>query len=83
MSEVHKEVIRRYLEAINTGNLSILDEFIHPKYIYRSPGEELHGPEGVKGIIGAFRTAFPDLNMQVDDLVIGFHFRKVSDTNNQ
>ena len=71
MSEAHKEVIRIWVEeAINKGNLSVLDEVAHPNYVYRSPSEELHGPEAIKGFFAAFRAAFPDLKLRIDDLVI-------------
>ena len=71
MSKAYKEIIRRWFEeAINQGNLSVLDEFAHPDYVYRSPSEEIRGIEGLKGLISAFRTAFPDLNAKLDDLVI-------------
>ena len=71
MSEAHKEVIRTWVEeAINNGNLSVLDELAHPDYVYRSPDEELHGPQAIKALIAAFRAAFPDLKVHIDDLVI-------------
>lgn len=70
MSEAHNEIMQRYVEeAINKGNLAVLDELIHPDYVFRSPGEEVRGPEGFKGLIAAYRSAFPDLNMQIDDLL--------------
>ena len=47
---------------INNGNFSVLDEFVHPDYVFRSPSEELHGPEGFKGLIAAYRTTFPYLD---------------------
>lgn len=71
MSEAHKEVIRTWVEeAINNGNLSVLDELAHPDYVYRSPDEELHGPQAIKALIAAFRAALPDLKVHIDDLVV-------------
>jgi len=71
MSETQKEIIRIWVEeVINKGNLTVLDEIAHPKYVYRSPSEELHGPEAIKGLIAMFRAAFPDLKTRIDDLVI-------------
>ena len=70
MSKAHKEVIRILVEeAINKGNLSVLDELALSNYVYRSGSETLHGPEAVKGLIAAYRAAFPDLKMRIDDLV--------------
>ncbi|MGA7935105.1 MAG: ester cyclase [Kovacikia sp.] len=71
MFEAHKEVMRCFVEeTINNENLSVLDEVAYPNYVYRSPGQELYGPEGFIGRIAAYRNAFPDLNMEIDDLDI-------------
>lgn len=71
MSKAHEEVMRRFFEeVINNGNFSVLDEVVHPKYVFRTPGQELYGPEGLKGLFAAYRTAFPDLNIEIDDLII-------------
>lgn len=71
MSEANERVMRRFVEeVINNGNFSVLDEVFHPNYVYRSPGQELHGLESLKDLFAAYRTAFPDLNMGIDDLVI-------------
>ena len=43
---------------------------MHPEYVFRSPGQEVHGLDGLRGVIGGYRTAFPDLKMTVDDLVV-------------
>ena len=69
MANTNQTIIRRYIEeGINQGNFHIFDELFHPEYIFGSPGEVLHGLEGLKEFIGMFRTAFPDLKIQVDDL---------------
>ena len=62
-------LIRTFIdEAFNKGNLSILEEIIHPEYQYSSPDSELKGIVQLKEFIQAFRSAFPDLNLQIDDL---------------
>ncbi|NEQ50900.1 MAG: ester cyclase [Leptolyngbya sp. SIO3F4] len=69
MSNSNQTIIRRYIEeGINNGNFLVFDELFHPDYIFGSPGEEFHGLDGLKGFIAMFRTAFPDLKIQVDDL---------------
>jgi len=72
MSETNETVLRRFIgEVINNGDFSVLDELVHPNYVYRSPDQELDGPEALKGILVAYRIAFPDLNVRIDDLVNG------------
>jgi steroid delta-isomerase-like uncharacterized protein len=72
MSETNETVICRFIgEVINNGDFSVLDELVQPNYVYRSPDQELDGPEALKGLLAAYRTAFPDLNVKIDDLVNG------------
>lgn len=56
-------------EAINGGNLAVVDELAHPDYIYRNPTEELRGAEAVKGLFAAYRVGFPDFHLRVDERV--------------
>lgn len=71
MPEAIEKVMRRFVEeVINNGDYSVLGELIHPNYVYRSPDQELHGSDAIMGLLTAYRTAFPDLNTEIDDLVI-------------
>jgi predicted ester cyclase len=66
MPEV-QEVLAGIYEAINTGNLALLDKFVAPGYIEHAEG--FQGVEPFKQQISAFRAAFPDLHVTVDDLL--------------
>jgi predicted ester cyclase len=67
MSQV-EEVLHGIYEAINTGNLALLDKFVAPDYVEHSEG--FQGVEPFKQQVGAFRAAFPDLHVSIDDLLI-------------
>ena len=67
MSQV-EEVLHGIYEAINTGNLALLDQFVATDYAEHSEGFE--GVEPFKQQITAFRAAFPDLRVTVEDLLI-------------
>ena len=70
MSERHTSAIETWInEAINGGNLAVVDELAHPDYVYRSPAEELRGAEAVKGLFAAYRAGFPDFHVHVDQRV--------------
>jgi steroid delta-isomerase-like uncharacterized protein len=59
-------------EAWNRGNLEVVAELYDPDYIGHdpfSPGP-LAGPESVRDRIAAFRSAFPDLALSVEDVII-------------
>lgn len=69
----NEKIIRRYFDEVwNHGKLEVLDEIIDPNYINHSPGipNPPAGPNGLKPIISAIRTGFPDLHFQIEDLVI-------------
>jgi len=62
-------LIRTFIdEAFNKGNLSILEDVIHTEYKYLSPDGQLEGIGQLTEFIQAFRKAFPDLNLEIDDL---------------
>jgi steroid delta-isomerase-like uncharacterized protein len=67
--EGHEAVLRRFIDdVLNDGDFSILGDLVHPDYVYRAPGQELRGPEELKGLFAAYRAAFPDLHIAIDDL---------------
>lgn len=66
-------VIRRYFqELFNEGDLDLVDELLAPDYENHSPSPGLPpGREGVRVVVRALRTAFPDLAYTIEDLVVG------------
>lgn len=71
MSQKIEDTMRRFVaEVINQGNFDVADEILDPGYVYRSPDEELHGPEALKSFLAGYHTAFPDLRMAIDELVV-------------
>jgi steroid delta-isomerase-like uncharacterized protein len=72
MSEENKEKTRRFLqEAFNEGNLSVVDEIYASDYVLHDPAvpDEIRGPEGVKGFVQMYRSAFPDTHITVEDQI--------------
>jgi len=67
MSRV-EEVVHGIYEAINTGNLALLEKYVAPDYIEHTDG--FQGIEPFAQQIAAFRTGFPDLHVSIDDLLI-------------
>ena len=69
-AEENKAVVRRVIdELINKGNLEVADEVMANDYVYHFHLFEVNGPEGFKELIGTMRNAFPDLNINIDDLI--------------
>ncbi len=74
MSEENKAILRRVTdEVFNQGNLDLVDELFAPDYVLHDPGipgGELRGTESFKQQwVSMFRTAFPDLQLSVEDQV--------------
>jgi predicted SnoaL-like aldol condensation-catalyzing enzyme len=74
MSEENKAILRRATDEVFTGgNLDVVDDLFAPSYILHDPGipgGELRGIESFKQQwVSMFRTAFPDLQLNVEDQV--------------
>ena len=71
MSEENKAVIRRiYEEFINQGNINTFDELVSSDFIDHEEFADLPPTaEGVKQVFAMFRSAFPDLQATIHDLI--------------
>jgi predicted ester cyclase len=68
--ERNQALARKFFEeAWGKGNLAAVDEFIAADYVMYPLASGLPpGPEGTKRAITTYRTAFPDLQVTVDDI---------------
>jgi predicted ester cyclase len=62
-----EEVLHGIYTAINTGDLALLEKYVAPDYTEHSEG--FQGVEPFREQITAFRAAFPDLHVSIDDLL--------------
>lgn len=62
---------RVFEELVNTGNTAVVDEVCAPGFVRHDlgGGPDVVGPEGVKLFVGALRSAFPDIQMTIEDLI--------------
>jgi hypothetical protein len=60
-TDKNKEVMRRFVEFINTASEKLAAELISPDAIFHVPGrsEPMRGPAGYIAIIGMMRGGFP------------------------
>jgi predicted ester cyclase len=67
--EQNQASMRRVIaEAFNQGNYSVLRDHFNPEFVEHQFG--LHATiEGMQGDIQFLRTAFPDFNLTIDDMV--------------
>jgi predicted ester cyclase len=68
--EENKANIRRQVEECwNKGELSSVHELISPAFVYHTPKGDLKGQDGFKEWVNIWRTACPDFNMTIDEMV--------------
>jgi steroid delta-isomerase-like uncharacterized protein len=70
MSAENKTLVRRLVKEVwSKGNLAVADQIVAPNYVNHDPAAPMPEPgrEGLKKHVAAYRTAFPDLTLTVDD----------------
>ena len=65
--EENKAIIRRWFEALNKKDLSILDEIAAPDYFDRT--RQLRGLENIKQLTKVVLKAFPDYHETLEDII--------------
>ena len=70
MPEDAKSLVRRLYEEVAAGNLGVIDELIADDFVDHEdfPGLE-PSKEGVKRFFAMLRSAFPDLRMEVHEIL--------------
>lgn len=71
MSEQNKNTIRRFWDQVFNGRqLDAIDSMFTDDYVYHGPaGQEIRGAEGLKQLLGMYFNAFPDVQVQVEDVL--------------
>ena len=68
-----RELSRLYFEeALNRGNLAVVDQILAPDFKLFVPpslgeGPQLEGPDRFRGLVVGLRTAFPDVSFTVHE----------------
>jgi predicted ester cyclase len=67
----NKVLIRQvFEEAVNQGNLAVVDVLFSPDFVDHSTPDQVPGPEGVKSYFASIRASFPDMYVTIDDLIV-------------
>jgi steroid delta-isomerase-like uncharacterized protein len=72
MSEENKAIARRIdAEVWNEGRLEVIDELVAGDYVSTVVGvpEQIRGPQGFREFVVTYRTAFPDLQIRIDEQI--------------
>ena len=66
----NEELARLFFDELHTaGDLDIADTIVAPDAVIHTPSGDLEGPEGIRGLVTLFRTAFPDAAFPMEDVV--------------
>ena len=70
-TEENRSLVRRYIEeALNKGNLGLLDEMLSSDYKrYLSPAAAPLTPQAQKQRLAGLSAAFPDIHLTIEDLI--------------
>ena len=71
-AEENKALVARLFDAFfNRGDLEEVDRAVAPDFLLHSPTlpEPGRGPQAVRDFVTGFRTGFPDVHLQVEDLI--------------
>lgn len=70
MSDQNREIVRRYFsEMVNAGRLEIVEALFSEDVIFETPFGCFEGPAGLRTLVGAFRAAFSDLDVEVEEIL--------------
>lgn len=68
-----RTLLEEHTERVwNQGDLDAVDRFIAPDYVEHDPSveEHLNGPDAYRRNVDSFRSAFPDLEVTIEDSVV-------------
>jgi steroid delta-isomerase-like uncharacterized protein len=70
MAHHEKSIVRKFYDILSTGDLDAADKIVAADYVNHNaiPGQA-QGLEGFKQAIASLRTAFPDLEVTIEDQV--------------
>src|SRR5689334_7386316 len=69
-TEENKRVVHRvFEEAVNKGNMALLNELIADSYAGANSGAAVVGPQAFIAPLRALKEAFPDIQYKLEDVV--------------
>ncbi len=70
-TEQNKSIVRRWVEeGWNKHNPAVVDQLYAPDYVqHEPPPETVNSSDALKQYVSMFLTAFPDLQLTIEDLI--------------
>ena len=67
--KVNKAVIRKFYEQLNRKNFGVIDELVSAQFVQHASLPTGPGRAGLKDFFGQLRSAFPDFNFTLEELI--------------
>ena len=67
VAEENQALARRAWEAVD--NPDLIDEVYASDVVWHEPDRDIHGTEEAKQFVTVYKTAFPDLQVTIEDLI--------------
>ena len=68
-AEESKDLARRSWESLSERNPDLIEEFYPPDLVWHAPNQDIRGYEEARQFVSTFFDAFPDININVEDVI--------------
>jgi predicted ester cyclase len=66
----HIDLVHRLLgEVFSGGDDGLVDELVSTRFVEHQNGVQGTGPEALRGLVRGLRSSFPDLRLDIEDIV--------------
>ena len=59
-------LVRRYVDALNAGDLAALDELFADDFVIHQPSGDRRGKGAIRGFVAGVRRMLPDIDARID-----------------
>jgi ketosteroid isomerase-like protein len=67
--EDSEALIRRYVDALNAGDLAALDEIVADDFVIHQPSGDRRGKGAMRGFVAGVRRLLPDIDARIEAIV--------------
>src|SRR5439155_18740111 len=67
--ETSLSLVRRYIDAVNAGDLEVINDLFAADYVNHRPTGPEAGPAAMREFVASVRRTLPDISMSVDEMI--------------
>src|SRR5262245_50330353 len=68
-------LVRRYVDALNTGDMAALDELFADDFVIHQPAGDRRGRRAIRDFVAGVRRLLPDIDARVDAIFADDSFK--------